>query len=137
MVRASLELPAGSKIVAPVGVTVSREPFEYQSTYDLESNRIRTERRLRTRGSEITAAAAGEYLATVRAVRADEAQQVEITFDMTAVPAIPADATVSELYSAGDAIYDTGNYNAAAAFFERTVELEPKHKEGWDALVHA
>lgn len=128
---------ASTPAVPPNPPATSRDAIEYQSTYTVESQRVRVERRLGWRAPEVTSASAGEYVAAVRAIRADEAQQVEVVFDTAAVPEIPADATTSELYGAGDAAYDRKNYETAAAFWKRTVELDAKHKTAWDALALA
>ena len=132
--RVSLEFPPGYKPSAPIAVTLSRESFQYRSTYQVADNRLRLERTLRNLVTELAAASAAEYLAFVRAVRADEAQRIEIAFETSGTPEIPAEATAAELYSAGDAAYKSKNYEAAEAFWKRTVELEPKHGNGWNAL---
>jgi tetratricopeptide (TPR) repeat protein len=132
--RMRLDLPSGYKAKAPLGVTLAREPLEYKSTYTVEANRVRAERTLRTRTKDVSAAASGEYLAAVRGVRADEAQVIEIAFDTGAPPEIPADATADELYKVGDGAYDRQDYQAAAAFWKRAVEIDPKHLNAWDGL---
>jgi tetratricopeptide (TPR) repeat protein len=132
--RATLQLPAGYKATAPIGVSVARDSFDYASSYKLEDGRLRLERKLRTRVAELPAAAADEYLAFVRAVRADEAQPIPVEFDTHGVPDVPPDATPAELYGVGSAAYDRNNFEAAAAFFKRTVEVDPKHGNGWNAL---
>jgi tetratricopeptide (TPR) repeat protein len=132
--RASLQLPAGYKAAAPIGVTLARDAFDYESSYKLGDGHLRLERTLRTRVAELPVAAADEYIAFVRGVRADEAQPIPVEFETQGVPEIPADATPAELYGVGNAAYDRNNYEAAAAFFKRTVEIDPKHGNGWNAL---
>ncbi len=89
----SLTLPAGSIARPPVGVTVSRGPLAYSSSYTIDGHELKAQRTLRVLSSEVLASQSAEYLSFVRAVRADEAQTVVLEYDASAAPIIPEGAT--------------------------------------------
>jgi tetratricopeptide (TPR) repeat protein/transglutaminase-like putative cysteine protease len=135
--RSIVELPQGFTPRAPVGISVARGGLAYKSSYSSEAGRVVSERTLTTGGDPIGREQAPEYLALIRAVRADEAQRVALRFDATVVPPIPSDATAAELYAAANAAYKRRSYDAALAMWQRVVDIDPKHPDGWDALGFA
>lgn len=132
--KAILELPANYTPTLPVGINVTRDGYDFKSGYRVDAQRVVAERVLRTRHREVVASSSPQYLAFVRAVRADEAQKVELAFDTNAVPDIPSDATASELYSVGHDAYKNKRYDVAVAFWNGTAKLAPKDDSVWDAL---
>jgi len=135
--RVQLELPAKYAARSPVPVAVMRDYAEYRSSYRLEGNRITAERTLRFRLRELPAARARDYLAFTRAVRADEGQMLAVESTAAGTPVVPATASTDELYEAGLAALQSGNFPAAAELLEQVVAKEPKYKRAWNDLGRA
>ena len=129
-----LRLPEGYRAKLPVPVSVSRDAVDYASTYRVDGRDVYIERSLTLKVPEIKAAAAAGYLSLIAAVRADEAQKIELAFDGSVVPQIPADATAAELYGAAYAMYDHRRDTQAVALGQAAVKVDPKHNAAWDLL---
>jgi tetratricopeptide (TPR) repeat protein len=133
--RVVLELPVGFAPRAPVGISLTGGPLQYASTYHVEGRTLTAERRLRVGGGTLPEAQSAEYVAFVRAVRADEAQAIGLERDGSAAAAsIPQDATATELYDAGRAAYTAKDYDRSIALWNRVTELAPEHESAYDAL---
>ncbi|HEX9760876.1 MAG TPA: DUF3857 domain-containing protein, partial [Candidatus Acidoferrales bacterium] len=133
-----LTLPSRYTVRAPVPVGVPRDYAEYRSRYTVEGNVVVAERRLNFVKHELPAARARDYLAFVRAVRADEAQALAL---QTTAPAdaasLPETVKADDLYQAGIAAFNNGDYRAAVQLFRRVTEKEPQHQYAWNNLGRA
>ena len=132
--RVELELPTNFAARAPVGVGVLRDYAEYHSSYRVEGSKVIAERSLRFKLREIAAPRARDYAAFTRAVRSDEAQGLALEGALATVPKIPEGAKAGELYEAGVAALNKGNFQIGIDLLARVVEMEPKHKWAWNNL---
>jgi tetratricopeptide (TPR) repeat protein len=129
-----VRLPEGYRPTLPVPVSAIRDEVEYVSSYRLDGRDLYVERVFRMKGREILAARASDYLSFIAAVRADEAQTIELAFDGAAIPQIPTDATAAELYRAGYAMYQQRRDQQAVTLGLAAVKVDPKHGSAWDLL---
>jgi Flp pilus assembly protein TadD/transglutaminase-like putative cysteine protease len=132
--RLELKLPAHYTARAPVPVRVTRDYAEYNSRYEFHEDTFLAERHLKLKQRKLPAARVRDYLAFVRALRADEGQMLAVESTAAGKPEIPETAKASELYDAGLAAYRNTDYRMAAALLERVVALEPEHKDAWNDL---
>jgi tetratricopeptide (TPR) repeat protein/transglutaminase-like putative cysteine protease len=135
--RVQLEFPQKFAARAPVPVAVSRDYADYRSTYKVAGQSFTLERLLRFKLRELPATRSRDYLAFARAIRADEAQSIGIESTVAGTPTIPETAKADELFQAALAALRNENPAIAIDLLKRTVELEPKHKQGWNALGYA
>jgi tetratricopeptide (TPR) repeat protein len=136
-VRLKLELPRRYLVRVPFAVTVKRDYGEYRSTYSVEDNRVRAERVLVTRVSELPASRASDYLAFRRAVRSDEEQKLQLETTAAGTPAIPENAKPEDLQDSALAALRNRNYELAIELLKRVVAIDPKHKYAWNNLGRA
>lgn len=135
--RLKLEFPAKYQLRAPIPVAITRDYAEYRSSYKLEGQNLVVERGMRFRLREIPAARSRDYLAFARAVRADEAQSINLESTVAGAPAIPGSAKPGELYLAALAGLRNENPAQAVELLKRVAELEPQHKQVWNTLGFA
>jgi tetratricopeptide (TPR) repeat protein/transglutaminase-like putative cysteine protease len=133
-IHQSLELPAGYEATAPAPIDVTRAGLTYRSSYAAAGRRITASRDFLLSAREMPESAFKEYSALSSAADADNAQPFKIKRTTTDAPAIPSDATAGEVYAAGQSAWDARRYNAAATMYKRVTELDPKDRDGWDAL---
>lgn len=134
ILRLELKLPAHYTARAPVPVRVTRNYAEYSSRYEFRDGTFMAERHLKLKQRELPASRVPDYLAFVRALRADEGQTLAVESTAAGKPEIPETAKASELYDAGLAAYRNTDYRMAVALLERVVALEPNHKDAWNNL---
>ncbi|HEX5473505.1 MAG TPA: DUF3857 domain-containing protein [Vicinamibacterales bacterium] len=132
--KGSVELPAGYVPQAPVPVKTSNDTFDYTSAYGVEGTRLTWDRTLVSHGGTIPSARFGAYAATIRAVQADFDQTATVHATVGPTPAIPADATSTELYDAAFNAYEAERYDAAAALWKRDTEIDPKKGDAWISM---
>ncbi len=134
--RLTLALPPGFTAVAPVGINVTRDYAEFQSSYRYqEQDRTLTaERSLKFKTRSLAASSRGDYLAFNHAVDADQAQPLSVASSNPGVPDVPPDAAPGDLLEAGAAALAAGNAASAIPLFERAVALEPAQPDAWNEL---
>ncbi len=129
-----LQLPENYAARAPVPVRVARDYADYSSRYEFKDGKLVAERRLKLKQHELPAARVRDYLAFVRALRADEGQSLVVENTAAGKSTIPETAKAGELYDAGLAAYRNTDYRTAVALLERAVSLEPEHRDAWNDL---
>jgi tetratricopeptide (TPR) repeat protein len=131
-VKLKLVLPANFAAQLPVGSSVARDYAAFNSSYSFADGVINAQRSLDFKIRRVMADRADDYRAFSRAVAADENRGVVLTNTSPGDPAIPSSATADDLYEAGLAALNAGNAASAAPLLNRAVELDPKHKQGWN-----
>jgi tetratricopeptide (TPR) repeat protein/transglutaminase-like putative cysteine protease len=131
-----LTLPASITAQAPVDVSVSRDYADYQTTYRVEGHTISVDRAFHWKAAELPIARAADYLAFVRAIRADEEQrfELELKAGATTSPSSTANASSQELHEAARTAYRNGHYAESIALYKRVIALEPKHQTAWNNM---
>ncbi len=131
-----LEFPANVTVRAPVNVSLVKDYAEYRTTYAVEGQTLTIERELRWKMRELPASRSADYLAFVRAVRADEEQQYVIEAKAGAAPstAVAAGAGAKDLLAAAQRARTAGKHAEAIALYQRVVEAEPKHPSAWNSM---
>jgi hypothetical protein len=71
----TLRVPPGTTVTAPTGTSVERDYATFSSSYTTKGNSVTASRHLDFRMRQIPAARAADYIAFLRAVQNDEAQQ--------------------------------------------------------------
>ena len=137
VVRYRVKLPAGYIAVAPPGVTLQNDGFEYRSTYSTQDQSISIERTFVRKVRKLEARQAPQYSAMARTITSDFAQGFAVASERKGVPSVPADMTAGELYSAGYSAYNAEDYNTAATLWKRASELDPKMSSAWSGLGFA
>jgi tetratricopeptide (TPR) repeat protein len=130
----SIELPDGYAIQPPVAVTISRAGFDYSSKYAVTGRQLTADRLMNVKVRELPAAQFPEYTALVGAVQGDFGQAFGILGKVTATPAIPSDATATELYGAAFNAFEAKNYEAAAQLWKRNTEVDATMGSAWVSL---
>jgi hypothetical protein len=74
-----LAMPDSVTMQAPVDVSLVREYAEYKATYRVDGHTLNVDRVIRCKVAELPTSRGADYLAFVRAIRADEEQRVELT----------------------------------------------------------
>src|SRR4029077_16867070 len=133
-VHLKLNLPSNFIAQPPVGVSIPRDYAEFKSNYRYENHTLTVDRSLTFKMRELPASRTGDYLAFARAVESDETQVLSVQNSATGTPALPTSASTDELFETALAALNSGNTRAAIPLFLRVVELEPKHKQAWNAL---
>jgi len=132
--KLKLALPASFTAQPPVGVAVTRDYAQFQSSYDFQGHTFTAQRSLDFKMRELPAARTSDYLAFTRAVEADESQVLQVQNSITGAPAIAATAKTDELLEAGLAALNSGNLGAAVQLLQRVVELDPHRTQAWNDL---
>jgi tetratricopeptide (TPR) repeat protein len=131
-VKLKLVLPATFTAQPPVGSSVVRDYAAFKSTYSFADDVVNAQRSLDFKMRRVTADRADDYRAFSRAVAADQNRDMVLTNPSAGDPAILSGANADELYEAGLAALNAGNAASAAPLLNRAVELDPKHKQGWN-----
>jgi tetratricopeptide (TPR) repeat protein len=92
---------------------------------------------MRFKAREIPVARSRDYMAFVRAVRADEGQSINLESTVAGAPVIPASAQPEELYGAALAALRNDNPAQAIELLRRVTDVDPKHKQVWNTLGFA
>jgi tetratricopeptide (TPR) repeat protein/transglutaminase-like putative cysteine protease len=129
-----LDFPAGFLAQAPIAVSVSRDYAEFKSSYHFAGHTLTAERSLDFKMRELPAARAGDFQAFTRAVTSDESQALVVENTASGAPELPPDAKAEDLFDAGAAALNSSNLRAAIPLLERTVALDPGHKQAWNDL---
>lgn len=134
VVHASVEFPDGYELEAPVGLDNTGPGIQYESTYQVEGPRLTIVREMRTTVRDVPSAKFNEFGAFASAVAADVKQKIMIRRAHPARPALPADATSSEIYDAALSAYHAKQYEIAADFWRAVTEKDPKMGDAWVSL---
>ena len=129
-----LKLPSNFTAQAPVAVSIVRDYAVFKSSYRFESHTLVAERTLNFKMRELPASRVGDYRAFARAVESDEGQVLLAENSNTGAPEIPSAANAPELLEAGLAALNSGNLKAAIPLLKRSLDLDPKDKQGWNDL---
>ena len=132
--KLKLTFPSNFTAQTPVAIAVTRDYADFKSSYHFEDHVLTATRSLNFKMRKLPADRTGDYLAFTRAVSADEGQPLVVQNSTVGAPVIPADAKADELLESGRAALNAGNTREAIPLFQRAVELEPKHKQGWNDL---
>ena len=129
-----LKLPSNFTAQAPVAVSIVRDYAAFKSIYRFESHTLVAERTLNFKMRELPASRVSDYRAFARAVESDEGQVLLAENSNTGAPEIPSVANAGDLLEAGLAALNSGNLKAAIPLLKRSLELDPKDKQGWNDL---
>jgi tetratricopeptide (TPR) repeat protein/transglutaminase-like putative cysteine protease len=135
--RATLTLPPGYDIRAPVPVSVVRDYASYESTYQVQANELRVERTEEFKTRSIGADRISDYTSFRRALMADAGQTFALHGASVAPPNPDSITDVAALHDAGYAAYESGEYEQAIKLLSRVVELDPDHPQAWNNLGNA
>ena len=136
-IRFHVRLPPGYTAVAPSGVTLSNEGFEYRSTYSSGERSITIERAFVRKVRKLEVKHAPQYAAMDRTIDSDLEQGFAISSERRGVPQVPEDMKAGELYSAGYSAYNVEDYETAAVLWKRAAEVDPKMATAWSGLGFA
>ncbi len=129
-----MTLPSNFIARVPIAVSVERDYAEFKSSYHFADHVLTAERTLNFKMRDLPASRLSDYLAFTRAVDSDETQVLVVENSVTGAPVIPATAGPAELLEAGIAALDSGNPREAIPLLERANQVDPKSKQGWNAL---
>lgn len=130
--RAKIELPAAFTAQVPSNVELVRPYGSYKATYTLNGRTLTAERTFIFTALDIAPALGQDYLAFLRAIRADEAQTVRLT--MPPAPAAPAETStgMDDVHRAAWKAYQEGRFDDALALYTKVVEGGPKKTTAWN-----
>jgi tetratricopeptide (TPR) repeat protein len=131
-----LAMPDTVTMQAPVDVTVSRDYADYTTTYRVAGHALTMDRTIRFKMASLPTSRGADYLAFVRAIRADEEQRVELERKGSAPagPSPTANASADDLHRAARAAHTAGRYAEAIDLYKRAIAIEPQHKYAWNNL---
>ncbi len=135
--RFRLQLGPGYKGRAPVAVSVKRDYASYDATYTLEGQQFTAHRQLDLRVGSLPGDRRGDYRAFRRVVSTDGDQALALEIAPSAIGTAAPDLKASELIQSGHDAAQNGNFEQALTLLKRALELEPKHKQGWNYLGDA
>ena len=135
--RFRLQLGAGYQGRAPLPVSVTRDYATYEATYTLEGQQFTAHRQLDLRVGSLPGDRRGDYRSFRRVVTTDEGQVLALEIAPPAIGSAVPDLKASELLRSGRDSVKSGNYTQAVTLLKRGLELEPKHKQGWNDLGDA
>jgi tetratricopeptide (TPR) repeat protein len=117
-----------------VSVTTKADGFSYRSAYALSGPQLTAEQEIVRTARTLPASAFSAYAAFAAAIDADRAQPLKLAASIAGTPAIPANATAAAVYNAALSAYNAKRYEAAAALWKRTTEIDPKMGDAWVSL---
>ncbi|HET9742789.1 MAG TPA: tetratricopeptide repeat protein [Terriglobales bacterium] len=133
-----LDLPDGYTYRSPVPIQVKRDYASFDSEYKLDGHTLTVQKDLSLSMRQIDAGRGPDLRAFVRAVAADSNQSVFVENQSQASGSnIPAGMSADDLNDAGIAALKSQNFREAVDLLKKVVELEPKHKDSWNALGQA
>ena len=132
-----LEFPPKYLESAPLPFSMKRDYAHYDASYKVDGDVFTAERTLVTSMDELPSARVEDYLAFRRAVLADATQHLSIDTTAAGSPVLSSDLKGDDLYDAGKAEFDRGNYTEAIDLFKGVVAADPKHKTAWMDLGRA
>jgi tetratricopeptide (TPR) repeat protein len=135
--HARLRLPAQFTPRLPVPVEVKRDYAEYASKYALQEGLLTVDRTLNVKVEDLPASRANDLEAFRRAVTTDERQMVAMQVGAGGGADDLVGLKSDDLLQAGQAAYDSGDYQTAADLASRVVKSEPKHNSAWADLGRA
>jgi tetratricopeptide (TPR) repeat protein len=133
-VKLKLTLPSTYAALPPASVSIARDYAEFKSSYRFADGTVTAERSLDFKTRTLPASRADDYRDFARAVTADENRSLVVTNTTPGEPVIPASATADDLVEAGLAFLNAGDAAASIPLFNRSVELDPQHKQAWNDL---
>jgi tetratricopeptide (TPR) repeat protein len=133
-VKLKLALPSIYVALPPASVSIARDYAEFKSSYRFADGVVTAERSLDFKTRTLPASRSDDYREFARAVSADENRSLVVTNTTPGEPAIPRSATADDLVEAGLAFLNAGDAAASIPLFNRSVEVEPQHKQAWNDL---
>jgi len=133
-VKLKLTLPSTYAVLPPASVSIARDYAEFKSSYRFADGVLTAERSLDFKARTLPALRSDDYREFARAVTADENRSLVVTNTAPGEPVIPASATADDLVEAGLAFLNAGDAAGSIPLLNRSVELEPQHKQAWNDL---
>ena len=134
-----ITLPENYKARTPVPLSVKRDYAQYASTYQVNGQTLTGVRTMKVEQHEIPLDRRSDYLAFVRAIRADERQKfhVESLNASLGTPELPKDIKPEELIESGNDALRGGKFPMALELYKKAAEKEPKNKVIWNLVGEA